>query len=48
MKFIRKYAYAGALAIVLSEAGWSYSTWQFYVAFILISILVSWSQTEEW
>ena len=45
MRGIRKYAWYIVLAVLLTEAGWNVLTWQFYVAAIVMVILVKWHDT---
>jgi len=45
MRGIRKYAWCVVLAITLTESGWGILTWQFYVAAIVMVILVKWHDT---
>ena len=45
MKGIRKYAWCIVLAVLLTEAGWNVLTWQFYVATLIMAILVKWHDT---
>jgi len=46
-KFIKEYAWCFWCSAVLTVAGWSFLTWQFYVAVIPIVVLVEWKSTND-